>query len=145
MMYITHVDMNKYYVNNNIISTGVFSMDENLKEQLPLILYRLDSTTKVLEEIKIVLDRQTDNLNSLLVLQEKHNHLQIIVNDQKEEIEKLKSTVEENNSFIEKVKGALIILGIIQSIASYWVVDTQTQISQLKTSVQEIQIKTKDK
>lgn len=116
-------------------------MDENLKEQLPLVLYRLDSTTKVLEDIKIVLDRQTDNLNSLLVLQEKHNHLQIIVNDQKEEIDKLKSTVEQNNSFIEKVKGALIILGILQSIASYWVVDTQSQISQLKTSVHEIQIK----
>ena len=116
-------------------------MQENLKEQLPLILYRLDSTTKVLEEIKIVLDRQTDNLNSLLVLQEKHNHLQIIVNDQKEEIDKLKATVEQNNSFIEKVKGALIILGILQSIASYWVVDTQTQISHLKTSVHEIQIK----
>lgn len=116
-------------------------MQEDLKEQLPLVLYRLDSTTKVLEEIKIVLDRQTDNLNSLLVLQEKHNHLQIIVNDQKVEIDKLKATVEQNNSFIEKVKGALIILGILQSIASYWVVDTQTQISQLKTSVHEIQIK----
>ena len=116
-------------------------MQEDLKEQLPLVLYRLDSTTKVLEEIKIVLDRQTDNLNSLLVLQEKHNHLQIIVNDQKVEIDKLKATVEQNNSFIEKVKGALIILGILQSIASYWVVDTQTQISQLTTSVHEIQIK----
>lgn len=116
-------------------------MQEDLKEQLPLVLYRLDSTTKVLEEIKIVLDRQTDNLNSLLVLQEKHNHLQIIVNDQKGEIDKLKATVEQNNSFIEKVKGALIILSILQSIASYWVVDTQTQISQLKTSVHEIQIK----
>lgn len=118
-------------------------MVENLKEELPLILYRLDSTTKVLGEIKVVLDRQTDNLNSLLVLQEKHNHLQIIVNNQKEEIDKLKSTVEQNNSFIEKVKGALIILGILQSIASYWVVDTQTQITQLKTSVQEIQLKIK--
>ena len=116
-------------------------MQEDLKEQLPLVLYRLDSTTKVLEEIKIVLDRQTDNLNSLLVLQEKHNHLQIIVNDQKVEIDKLKATVEQNNSFIEKVKGAFIILGILQSIASYWVVDTQTQISQLTTSVHEIQIK----
>lgn len=118
-------------------------MVENLKEELPLILYRLDSTTKVLEEIRVVLDKQTDNLNSLLVLQEKHNHLQIIVNNQKEEIDKLKSTVEQNNSFIEKVKGALIILGILQSIASYWVVDTQTQITQLKTSVHEIQLKIK--
>lgn len=120
-------------------------MDDNLKEQLPLILYRLDSTTKVLEDIKVVLDRQTDNLNSLLVLQEKHNHLQIVVNDQKEEIERLKATVDGNNSFIEKVKGALIVLGIIQSIAGYWVSDTQSQLTQLKTSVHEIELTVKGK
>lgn len=118
-------------------------MDDNLKDQLPLILYRLDSTTKVLEEIKMVLDRQTDNLNSLLVLQEKHNHLQIVVNDHKEELSKLKSIVDENNSFIAKVKGALIILGLLQSIATWWVTDNQAQITQLKTTVHELELKTK--
>ena len=117
--------------------------DDNLKDQLPLILYRLDSTTKVLEEIKMVLDRQTDNLNSLLVLQEKHNHLQIVVNDHKEELSKLKSIVDENNSFIAKVKGALIILGLLQSIATWWVTDNQAQITQLKTTVHELELKIK--
>ena len=49
---------------------------EKIGKPNSLILFRLDTTAQVLEEIKSVLDKQTQNLSSLLVLQEKYNHLQ---------------------------------------------------------------------
>lgn len=108
---------------------------ENLERQIPLILYRLDTTAQVLEEIKEVLDKQTENLTSLLVLQEKHSHLQVLVNDIKQDIERIKPTIEKNSSFVEKFYGGLyvglFVFGILQSIIFWWVGDTRTQIQNL--------------
>ena len=77
-------------------------------------------TAQVLEEIKSVLDKQTQNLSSLLVLQEKYNHLQAQVTtiqaqyalkeldeikDTTKELETLKIDLDKANKEIDKQNG----------------------------------------
>ncbi len=116
--------------------------EDNLEKQIPLILYRLDTTAKVLEEIKQVLDRQTENLTSLLVLQEKHNNLQMVVSDLRQEIDKLKAQIEKSSTFVDQFYTGLYIcvflFGILQSILGWWAVDTHDQLVSLKEQENKI-------
>ena len=119
--------------------------EDNLEKQIPLILYRLDTTAQVLEEIKQVLDRQTENLTSLLVLQEKHNNLQMVVSDLRQEIDKSKTQIEKSSTFVDQFYTGLYIcaflFGILQSILGWWAVDIHEQLVSLKK--QENKINTK--
>ena len=94
--------------------------NQDLEQQIPLIMYRLDASTKVLEEIKIVLNKQTENLASLLVLQEKHNNLQSTVHSLKKEILEKLPEIDSHSSFISRFYGGLytfiFLFAIIQSI-----------------------------
>lgn len=109
---------------------------DNLEKQIPLILYRLDTTAQVLENIKEVLDRQTENLSSLLVLQEKHNNLQLTVNDLKLEIDSLERQSNTNSNFVEKFYGglyvALFVFSILQTGLFWWISDTRDQLEAAK-------------
>lgn len=135
---------------------------ENLENQIPLILFRLDTTAQVLEEIKLVLDKQTQNLSSLLVLQEKYNNLQSQVStiqtqhtkdiidikrDTDKEILSLKSDldiakkeIDKQNGFVEKFRGGLYVgvflFAIFQGIVMWWVNDSGDQVKKIKDSVE---------
>jgi hypothetical protein len=110
--------------------------NENMEQQMPLIVYRLDTTAKVLEEIKQVLDRQTENLTSLLVLQEKHNNLQMAVVDLKQEIDRNKVLIEKSATFVEQFYSGLyvglFIFSILQGLLGWWAVDEHTQMVSLR-------------
>lgn len=111
---------------------------DNLEKQIPLILYRLDTTAQVLENIKEVLDRQTENLSSLLVLQEKHNNLQQTVNEAKVDMDKIKANTDKNTNFVEKFYGGLyvglFVFSILQTILFWWISDTRDQLDNIKTT-----------
>lgn len=110
--------------------------DNNIEKQIPLIIYRLDTTAKVLEEIKQVLDRQTENLTSLLVLQEKHNNLQMSVADLKQEMDRSKVQIEKSSTFVEQFYSGLyvglFIFSILQGLLGWWAVDAHNQMVALK-------------
>lgn len=136
--------------------------EKNLENQIPLILFRLDTTAQVLEEIKLVLDKQTQNLSSLLVLQEKYNNLQSQVStiqtqhtkdiidikrDTDKEILSLKSDlaiakkeIDKQNGFVEKFHGGLYVgvflFAIFQGIVMWWVNDSGDQVKKIKDSVE---------
>ena len=110
--------------------------DNNIEKQIPLIIYRLDTTAKVLEEIKQVLDRQTENLTSLLVLQEKHNNLQMAVADLKQEIDRNKLSIEKSATFVDQFYSGLyvglFIFSILQGLLGWWAADAHTQMVSLR-------------
>lgn len=110
--------------------------DNNIEKQIPLIIYRLDTTAKVLEEIKQVLDRQTENLTSLLVLQEKHNNLQMAVADLKQEIDRNKLSIEKCASFVDRFYSGLyvglFIFSIVQVLLGWWTEEAYIQMVELK-------------
>lgn len=110
--------------------------DNNIEKQIPLIIYRLDTTAKVLEEIKQVLDRQTENLTSLLVLQEKHNNLQMAVADLKQEIDRNKLSIEKSATFVDQFYSGLyvglFIFSIVQGLLGWWAAEAYTQMVELK-------------
>lgn len=110
--------------------------DNNIEKQIPLIIYRLDTTAKVLEEIKQVLDRQTENLTSLLVLQEKHNNLQMAVAELKQEIDRNKLSIEKSATFVDRFYSGLyvglFIFGIVQVLLGWWAEEAYTQMVELK-------------
>lgn len=110
--------------------------NENIEQQIPLIIYRLDTTAKVLEEIKQVLDRQTENLTSLLVLQEKHNNLQMSVVDLKQEIDRSKVLIEKSATFVDQFYSGLyvglFIFSILQGLLGWWAVDAHNQMVSLR-------------
>ena len=110
--------------------------DNNIEKQIPLIIYRLDTTAKVLEEIKQVLDRQTENLTSLLVLQEKHNNLQMAVADLKQEIDRNKLLIEKSATFVDQFYSGLyvglFIFSIVQGLLGWWAGDAHTQMVSLR-------------
>lgn len=110
--------------------------DNNIEKQIPLIIYRLDTTAKVLEEIKQVLDRQTENLTSLLVLQEKHNNLQRAVADLKQEIDRNKLSIEKSATFVDQFYSGLyvglFIFSIVQGLLGWWAAEAYTQMVELK-------------
>lgn len=138
--------------------------EKNLENQIPLILFRLDTTAQVLEEIKSVLDKQTQNLSSLLVLQEKYNnlHAQVttiqtqyakeldeIKKDTTKEIETLKidldkanKEIDKQNGFVEKFHGGLYVgiflFAIFQGIVVWWVNDYGDQVKKTKESVENV-------
>lgn len=110
--------------------------DNNIETQIPLMIYRLDTTAKVLEEIKQVLDRQTENLTSLLVLQEKHNNLQMSVVDLKQEMDRSKVQIEKSSTFVEQFYSGLyvglFIFSILQGLLGWWAVDAYNQMVALR-------------
>lgn len=110
--------------------------DNNIEKQIPLIIYRLDTTAKVLEEIKQVLDRQTENLTSLLVLQEKHNNLQMDVADLKQEIDRNKLSIEKSATFVDQFYSGLYVglfmFSIVQGLLGWWAAEAYTQMVELK-------------
>lgn len=110
--------------------------DNNIEKQIPLIIYRLDTTAKVLEEIKQVLDRQTENLTSLLVLQEKHNNLQMAVAELKQEIDRNKLSIEKSATFVDQFYSGLyvglFIFSIVQGLLGWWAEEAYTQMVELK-------------
>lgn len=110
--------------------------DNNIETQIPLMVYRLDTTAKVLEEIKQVLDRQTENLTSLLVLQEKHNNLQMSVLDLKQEMDRSKVQMEKSSTFVEQFYSGLyvglFIFSILQGLLGWWAVDAYNQMVALR-------------
>lgn len=110
--------------------------DNNIETQIPLMVYRLDTTAKVLEEIKQVLDRQTENLTSLLVLQEKHNNLQMSVLDLKQEMDRSKVQIEKSSTFVEQFYSGLyvglFIFSILQGLLGWWAVDAYNQMVALR-------------
>lgn len=112
------------------------STDNNIEKQIPLIIYRLDTTAKVLEEIKQVLDRQTENLTSLLVLQEKHNNLQMAVADLKQEIDRNKVSIEKSATFVDQFYSGLyvglFIFSILQGLLGWWATNAHNQMVELK-------------
>lgn len=136
--------------------------EKNLENQIPLILFRLDTTAQVLEEIKLVLDKQTQNLSSLLVLQEKYNNLQSQVstiqtqhtkdiidikrNTDKEilslksDLDIAKKEIDKQNGFVEKFHGGLYVgvflFAIFQGIVMWWVNDSGDQVKKIKDSVE---------
>ena len=138
--------------------------EKNLENQIPLILFRLDTTAQVLEEIKSVLDKQTQNLSSLLVLQEKYNHLHAqvttiqaqyakeldeIKKDTTKELETLKidldkanKEIDKQNGFVEKFHGGLYVgvflFAIFQGIVVWWVNDHGDQVKKTKESVENV-------
>lgn len=117
---------------NNINMTT----DNNIEKQMPLIIYRLNTTAKVLEEIKQVLDRQTENLTSLLVLQEKHNNLQMAVANLKQEIDRNKLLIEKSATFVDQFYSGLyvglFIFSIVQGLLGWWATNAHTQMVELK-------------
>jgi len=120
-------------------------MNTEVEKQIPLILYRLDATAQVLEEVKQVLEIQTENLSSLLVLQEKHNNLQLRFNEKSSEIEALKEECQENSTFRERfftgLYVALFLFGIIQSGIVWWVNSTTDYINKLENKIEMIEKK----
>ena len=126
---------------------------DNLESQIPLILYRLDTTAQVLEEIKAVLDKQTQNLTSLLVLQEKHSNLQAFVAEAKiahdkemrdltAELTDTKKEVEKLNGFVEKFNGGLYVgiflFAIFQGVVVWWVNGNDSQLKSAKDQIDNV-------
>lgn len=126
---------------------------DNLESQIPLILYRLDTTAQVLEEIKAVLDKQTQNLTSLLVLQEKHSNLQAFVAESKiahdkemrdltAELSDTKKEVDKLNGFVEKFNGGLYVgiflFAIFQGVVVWWVNGNESQLKSAKDQIDSI-------
>ncbi len=120
-------------------------MNIEVEKQIPLILYRLDTTAQVLEEVKQVLERQTENLSSLLVLQEKHNNLQQRFNEKVAEFESLKSECQKNSTFRERfftgLYVSLFLFSIIQGGIVWWVNSTTDSINKLETKIEMVQKK----
>jgi|JI8StandDraft_1071087.scaffolds.fasta_scaffold94139_2 hypothetical protein len=120
-------------------------MNTEVEKQIPLIIYRLDTTAQVLEEVKQVLERQTENMSSLLVLQEKHNNLQSRFNEKVTELESLKNECQKNSTFRERfftgLYVAVFLFGIIQSGILWWVNTTTDNISKLETKIEMIEKK----
>lgn len=131
----------------------VMEPDKNLENQIPLILFRLDTTAQVLEEIKSVLDKQTQNLSSLLVLQEKHNNLQLQVtnmqlqhtkeiSDIKKDLDKANDDLDKQNGFVEKFYGGmyvgLFLFAIFQGIVVWWVNDSSDQVKKSREAIETI-------
>jgi len=147
-----------------LIGELVMEPEKNLENQIPLILFRLDTTAQVLEEIKSVLDKQTQNLSSLLVLQEKYNNLHAQVSsiqnnfakelddlkkDTTKEIETLKTDldkankeIDKQNGFVEKFNGGmyvgLFLFAIFQSIVVWWINDYGDQVKKARDSIEGV-------
>ncbi len=63
--------------------------------QIPLIVCRLNNTVKDIGDIKVLLSKQTENLSSLLVLQDKYNNLQNNMIEMNKRIQKNQEDIEE--------------------------------------------------
>jgi len=121
--------------------------------QIPLIECRLDNTVKDIGDIKVLLSKQTENLSSLLVLQDKYNNLQnnmIEMNkriqknqeDVEEKFQSHDSTIQDLSKFSAKVDGgiyvALFLFTLIQSVFFWYMNDFTNRIEKIDTNLSEI-------
>lgn len=121
--------------------------------QIPLIVYRLDNTAKDIGDIKVLLSKQTENLSSLLVLQDKYNSLQLNMIDMNKRIQKNHDDIEEKlqihdgniqelSKFSAKVNGglyvALFLFTVIQSVFIWYMNDFTTKIEKIDNNLAEI-------
>lgn len=120
---------------------------------IPLIVCRLNNTVKDIGDIKVLLSKQTENLSSLLVLQDKYNNLQnnmIEMNkriqknqeDIEEKFQSHDSTIQELSKFSAKVYGgiyvALFLFTLIQSVFVWYMNDFTNRIEKIDTNLSEI-------
>lgn len=113
----------------------------DIEKQLPLIIYRLDATAQVLEDIKIVLNIQTENLASLLVLQEKHNNLQNTVNLLRKEILDKIPEIDTHGEFISKFHGGLYVFIFLFTIIQGMVLYEYSEMTNRIKSLEDISSK----
>jgi len=121
--------------------------------QIPLIEYRLDNTIKDIGDIKVLLSKQTENLSSLLVLQDKYNNLQNTMIEMNKRIQKNQEDIEEKfqshdntiqdlSKFSAEVHGgmyvALFLFTLIQSVFVWYMSDYTDQIEKIDTHLSEI-------
>jgi uncharacterized membrane protein affecting hemolysin expression len=109
----------------------------DIERQIPLIMYRLDTTAQVLEDIKLVLNKQTENLTSFMVLQEKHNNLQISVREVEAKLAVIDADIEVLKDYKSKLTGgfatAIFLFAILQSIFVWYISAQNSKIDQIET------------
>lgn len=109
---------------------------------IPVIVYRLDATAKILEDMNKVLGKQTENLSQVILQQEKHNLLQDKVEDLEKKVNEQNIEIVKLNGFSHKINTGIYVsvffFSILQVIFGWYFNEFNSKMEKIDNSLNSI-------